>query len=259
MSETYTYTCVVYALLFLLVWTIVYALSPRARTAMVWAGIAFAPAALIAELWHLQDYWSPIYVAQLKIGLLRFGGVEDLVFGFALAGISAGVFETLTLRQGLPVLPRVSLRAFLRMAGFGLVGLSLIVAVTTFLHLRSMHAATLAITLTALLMFAFRPEVAPRALLTALAFAGFFWFFYACIMIPLYPGMIDAFWIPHGNVGIRLAGVPLEEVVWGFSASLFAGPVFRVCSTPRPASKRTPEMVETQPILESSCDAISDS
>jgi len=258
-SETYTFTCVVYALLFLLAWAIVHAMSPRARTAMFWAGIAFAPAALISELWHLQDYWSPIYVAPVTIGTWRFGGVEDYVFGFALAGISAGVFETLTLRQGLPTLPRVSLRAYLRMAGFGLVGLCLIVVITTFLHLRSMHAATVAIILTALLMFVLRPEVAPRALLTALAFAGFFWFFYAGIMIPLYPGMIDAFWMPHGNVGVRLAGVPLEEVVWGFSASLFAGPVFRVCSTPRPGSKRTPEIMGTPAVLESSGDAVSDS
>jgi hypothetical protein len=241
MMENYTYTCVVYALLFLLAWTIIYALSPRARTAMIWAGLAFAPAALVGELWHLQDYWSPIYVLELKIGTWRFGGVEDYVFGFALAGISAGIFETLTLRQGLPALPRISLRAYLRMAGLGAFGLTLIIVMTRFLPLRSMHAATVAIALTALLAFVFRPEVVPRALLTALAFAGFFWFFYAGIMIPLYPGMIDAFWMPQGNLGVRLAGVPLEEVVWGFSVALFAGPVFRVCSTMRPWRRRDAE------------------
>jgi hypothetical protein len=242
MMENYTYTCVVYALLFLLAWTIVYALSRRARTAMIWTGLAFAPAAVIGELWHLKDYWSPTYIAQLRIGAWRFGGIEDYVFGFALAGISAGVFEILTLRQGLPALPRISLPAYLRMAGFGLIGLSLMVVSTALLHLRSMHTATVAIVLTALLMFVLRPEVAPRALLTALAFAGFFWFFYAGIIIPLYPGMIGAFWMPSGNLGIRLAGVPLEEVVWGFSASLFAGPVFRVCSTTKPASAKNAEL-----------------
>ena len=180
----------------------------------------------------------------MTIGTWHFGGVEDYVFGFAFAGISAGVFEILTLRQGLPALPRVSLRALLRMAGFGLIGLTLIVVITAFLHLRSMHAATVAIILTALLMFALRPEVAPRALVTALAFAGFFWFFYAGIMIPLYPGMISAFWMPHGNIGVRLAGVPVEEVVWGFSASLFAGPVYRVCSTSRSGSKKASDLPE---------------
>ena len=97
-----------------------------------------------------------------------------------------------------------------------------------------MHAATTAIMLTAILLFALRPEVASSAILTALAFAGFFWFFYAGIMIPLFPGMIDAFWMPGGNVGIRLAGgVPLEEIVWGFCAALFSGPVLRVCLTSR--------------------------
>ena len=240
MSGPYNYTCVVYALLFLLAWTIVYVLSPRARTAMIWAGIAFAPAALISELWFLQDYWSPIYVAPLAIGTWRFGGVEDYVFGYALAGISAGVFEALTLRQGLPPVPRISLPAYLKMAGLGAIGLALIVVLAAFLHLRSIHAATVAITLTALLMFVLRPEVAPRALLTALAFAGFFWFFYVGVLMPLYPGMIDAFWMPHGNFGIRLVGVPLEEVVCGFFASLFAGPVYRVCSTTRSGSKGAP-------------------
>jgi hypothetical protein len=211
---------------------------------MIWAGIVFAPAAVIAELWHLQDYWSPIYVVQLKIGVLRFGGVEDYVFGFTIAGISAGVFEALTLRQGLPALPRISLPAYLKMVGLGAIGLTLIVAITTFLPLRSVHAVIVAIALTALLMFVLRPEVAPRALLTAFAFAGFFWFFYAGIMIPLYPDMIDAFWMPHGNLGIRLVGVPLEEIVWGFSASLFFGPVYRVCSTTRSESTRTSILAE---------------
>ena len=212
---------------------------------MIWTGIAFAPAALISELWHLQDYWSPMYVAPVTIRAWRFGGVEDLVFGFALAGISAGVFETMALRQGLPALPRLSLRAYIRMVGFGAVGLCLIVALTAFAHLRSMHAATVAIILTALLMFARRPEVAPRALLTALAFAGFFWFFYAGIMIPLYPGMIDEFWMPQGNIGIRLAGVPLEEIVWGFSAALFSGPVYRICSMPRSSERSVEKTAQT--------------
>jgi hypothetical protein len=244
MSGPYTYACVVYALLFLLAWTIVYALSPRARTAMIWSGIAFAPAALISELWFLRDYWSPMYVLELRIGTWRFGGVEDYVFGFALAGISAGVFEALTLRQGLPALPRISLPAYLKMVGLGAIGLTLIIVMTAFLPLRSVHAVTGAITLTALLMFVLRPEIAPRALLTALAFAGFFWFFYAGIMVPLYPGIIDAFWMPHGNLGIRLFGVPLEEVVCGFSCSLFAGPVYRVCSTTRSGSRRTPILAQ---------------
>ncbi|MBM3332137.1 hypothetical protein FJY68_09885 [candidate division WOR-3 bacterium] len=241
----YTYACVVYALLFLVAWAIVFALARRARAAMVWTGVVFAPAALISELWHLQDYWLPNYVVPVRIGTWHFGGVEDLVFGFALAGISAGVFETLAMRQGLPSLPRMTWRAYLRMTGLGLVGLVLIAVTTTLVQLRSMHAATVSITLTAGLVLAFRPDLAPRALLTALAFAGFFWFFYAGVMLPLYPGMIDAFWMPHGNVGIRLAGVPLEEVVWGFSAALFSGPVLRACATPMAAGQGAPGMAST--------------
>jgi hypothetical protein len=52
--------------------------------------------------------------------------------------------------------------------------------------------------------------------------------------------MIDAFWMPEGNLGVRLAGVPLEEVVWGFAAALFSGPVFRACSTPSASVESTP-------------------
>jgi len=147
-------------------------LSRRARAAMVWTGVVFAPAALISELWHLQDYWYPTYVAPLRVGTWQFGGVEDLVFGFSLAGISAGVFEALALRQGLPPLPRLTPRTYARMTGLGLVGLVLVVTTTTLVQLRSMHGATISILLTAGLVFAFRPGLASRALVTALAFAA---------------------------------------------------------------------------------------
>ena len=70
------------------------------------------------------------------------GGIEDCVFGLALAGISAGAFETLTLKQGLPALPPVSLRAYLRMTDLDACGPALIFVMTTALDLKSKHKDT---------------------------------------------------------------------------------------------------------------------
>jgi len=65
----------------------------------------------------------------------------------------------------------------------------------------------------------------------AVVFGVLFWLFYVSFFIPIFPGVIHALWNLEATLSIMLAGVPVEEVLWAFTAALFTGPVFRVCSS----------------------------
>lgn len=70
------------------------------------------------------------------------------------------------------------------------------------------------------------PAVLPAALIAGVLF----WLFYLALMLPLFPGWIEARW-NLANTLVIIAGVPVEEMLWAFTTMLFAGPVYRFCST----------------------------
>lgn len=80
-------------LFWLILWFTLFLLWPGQRRALLAAGLLFAPLGVILAYWSLDDYWHPDYVLAFVLASRRFGGGEDLVLGFALGGLSAGVFE----------------------------------------------------------------------------------------------------------------------------------------------------------------------
>jgi len=174
------------------------------------------------------DYWHPIYLINISIRGWRFG-FEDYLTAFAVTGISAGLFESLALRKGFAPLSRVSVRTVLRMIGWGIVGLFLLAFLASGLHLKSIHALLLSGMITSLLMLCRRWEIFPLILPIAGFFGLLYWLFYV-VSIPIFPGVIEAWWNLEATWDIMLVGVPIEEVLWAFTTALFAGPVFRVCS-----------------------------
>ena len=96
--------------------------------------------------------------------------------------------------------------------------------------LTPIHALLLAVTLPSALMLYGRWEIL-KLIIPIAAICGFlFWLFYVFLFIPLFPGSIQALWNLDGTFGIMLASVPIEEMLWAFIATLFAGPIYRICS-----------------------------
>lgn len=119
---------------------------------------------------------------------------------------------------------------------WGVVGLSLMILFASGIDMKSVHAMLLAVTLTSLLMLFGRWEIFPLIIPTAVILSFLVWLLYVVFFIPIYPGVIQALWNLEATWGIMLVGVPIEEVLWGFTTGLFAGSAFRVCST-RPSGK----------------------
>lgn len=226
----FTYAYAVMTLTFIVIWTALFVLLPRSRPAIFWTSLIFAPAGPISEFWFIPEYWHPIYLIDIAVGGWHFG-VEDFLGTFALAGILAGIFESLALRRGFAELPRVSFGTLLRMIGWGVVGFFLMAFLASGLEMNSSYAILLTVMVTSLLMLLRRWKILPLVMPIAVIFGLLFWLFYVVFFLPIFPGVIQAFWNLENTWGIMLVGVPIEELLWASTAALFAGPVFRVCST----------------------------
>lgn len=226
----FAYAYAVITLAFIVIWTALLVLLPRSRPAIFWTSLIFAPAGPVGEYWLIPDYWHPIYLIDIAVGSWHFG-FEDYLITFAVAGISAGIFESLALRRGFAELPRTSFGTLLRMFGWGVVGFFLMLLLVSGVGLNSIHAILLIVMIASLLMFFGRWKILSLIVPISVIFGLFVWLFYVVFFLPIFPGVIQALWNLENTWGIMLAGVPMEELLWAFTAALFAGPVFRVSST----------------------------
>ncbi|MFQ5895989.1 MAG: lycopene cyclase domain-containing protein [Nitrospinota bacterium] len=223
------YAYLIGSLSFVAAWGLLYLRATGARRAMLWTSLLLAPAGPISQYWHLQDYWGPAHLVRVELGAWRFGA-EDYLFTFGFAGLASGLFEVQAQARGLPPPGPFSRWVVCRMVGFGTLGLALMALGASGFQWNSLYAGVLAIFLPAILMVGNRRELWWLSLATAAEVAALFWLFYWALFIPLFPGVIEAWWRSEGVSGLRVMGVPLEEPLWAFFGGLFAGPAFRCCA-----------------------------
>jgi hypothetical protein len=210
-------------LILLLFFGLLYFFRPEGRKAMRWTAAGMAPAGPLSEYWH-RDYWQPLYLLEWRFGPWRFG-VEDLLFSFAFAGLSAGVFAWVKRRErqgGALFWPLMAGRMALRVAlvlillGLGVEGA----------RWNSIYASMASFLLLSLLVLLRRPDLLLPALATGGIAALGMWAFYAALFTQVFPGIFSEWWRLEKVSGISLLGVPLEEPAWAFFGGLFCGLLF---------------------------------
>jgi hypothetical protein len=225
----YDYAYFAASLIFLTFWLFCFILLKTERKAMLWTSAIFASAGPISEFWHLQDYWHPVYLVDIRIGDWLFG-VEDFITTFSLAGMAAGVFEWAAKRKEWPALPAMSMKAFLKMHGWGLLGLVTMAFCFSVLSICSIHAILLTLLLCSTTMLFGKWQIVKLVLPLSLMYGILYWLFLVFIFMKLYPGVIPALWKLQTTWDLMLAGVPVEELLWGMTIMLFGGPVIRMNS-----------------------------
>lgn len=170
----------------------------------------------ISEHFYLQDYWQPEYWFPAS------WRVEDFLAGFFLGGISAVGYEVIWRKK---YQCACQLRTTWVLPLVAILGLGLLVWLFHGLGLNSIYASMIAFVAAAGFMLLFRPELVKPALGSGLVLAGVMFIFYL-VYQQLYPGIIEQWWRLEALSGIRLWGVPMEELLWGFSWGLIGGSLY---------------------------------
>jgi hypothetical protein len=209
-------------------WAIFYTVARRTRKVVLSTSLAFCWVGPVLEYWHHKDYWNPEYVVRIAVGDWVFG-IEDFLFSFAFAGLCAGVFDLIARRlghdeekghhpSGLFVLALVGL-------GYAVV-VGVLAEVFDFHSYYAVVATSLLATSVVLLR---RPRWIPAAILAAFALGLSVWLSYWGFYLKVFPGIIEKWWNHDFLVGVFVAGVPVEEVIWAVACGLSVGPVVKYC------------------------------
>lgn len=198
----------------LIIWTLIFMFRKEQRKEMLIASALGGIAGPLQELWYTKDYWHPDYIG-------NWPWIEDIIFGFAIVGIAAVIYETIfasRIREQNTEAshPFIAPLMFLTIA----FGMGLFTPI-----MNSIYAAISMFILVWLICVFLR-----RDLLIASLGAGLFLVIFAFIgyqaVIFQFPGIIQAWWELENISGILILGIPFEEYLWFFTAGLALGPLW---------------------------------
>lgn len=190
---------------------------PQLRKKMIRAGLFGGLMAPPAEYWYFSDYWRPPGLFGYKIVF-----IEDFLFGFAVTGLSAIVYEVLFNAQ-YEKTARNYKKLFLGMFAFGI---GLMMLFNTVLGFNSMITSCICFVFFTVFVLVLRPDLLMQSVLSA--------FLMLIVILIVYVPLFDIFnttywqkyWLLYGTNpwGIILFGnIPLTELMWYFFWGGFAG------------------------------------
>ena len=208
------------ALLFALPGVLIYSVRPDLRTVIARVVLFSLPFAFTEFLFY-PDYWEPVFLFDLgrRIGF----GIEDFLFVAGLAAFSATAYAACCNRAYAPcgstTARACAVRALLLFSCAGALLACMLAG-----GIAVIYAACLAMLGAGVTAAIFRRDLVMPAL--AGAFIATALYFVLCRIVDLViPGMFQTVWHTEKFLGVFAAGVPVEELLYGWAAG-FAATVF---------------------------------
>ncbi len=215
------------SLLGALLWLAIFLRRRDLRRRMLWVSLLLLPMAPLGESFFLLDYWNPPLILPIWYGGYEYGGLADFLFAFALGGIATAAYPALTRRAA-----RAGARSRKRWLALAFVVLTVgsVYLLTQLGPVNSIFSSMLGFALTALLVWAVRPDLVRASLVSGLASALTLVSVEAVCSL-FAPLFISRYWLLyHSAFGILIAGrVPLTEALWSFAFGAAVGPLYDAC------------------------------
>ncbi len=204
--QNYHYSYLVGVLIFGAAWVACYVLGTKYRAEIRWGTLISAPMALTSLLF-VPQYWTPpsLFDLDQKIRV----GIEDVLWAAAVGGIASVVAEIL-LKEKLSIIRKAARRR--HFAPF-------VVLIVVFLALEFWHPGKtiyntiIAFAMGAVVIAFLRSDLIPTMLVGALSFTALYFALFL-IFLFLYPGFFQRYYNIRNLLGIYIAGVPIEELLF---------------------------------------------
>lgn len=202
----------------LLVWLALFLHRKDLRREMLTMSLIVAPMGPLSELFYLRDYWHPVLVLGYPIG------IEDILFAFAIGGIAAVAYEELWRRH--PVRARRISRP--RSWSLGAIAFAVVwmYVGSSVLGFNSIYTSISVFLILGVSILYYRRDLLQDALVSGLLVAVLLFVCELIFFVWLFPGTIERWWDLSRISGVLVFGVPLEEILWGFSWGFVAGPAY---------------------------------
>ncbi len=198
--QNYHYSYLVGVLIFGAAWVACYVLGTKYRAEIRWGTLISAPMALTSLLF-VPQYWTPpsLFDLDQKIRV----GIEDVLWAAAVGGIASVVAEIL-LKEKLSIIRKAARRR--HFAPF--------VVLLEFWHPgKTIYNTIIAFAMGAVVIAFLRSDLIPTMLVGALSFTALYFALFL-IFLFLYPGFFQRYYNIRNLLGIYIAGVPIEELLF---------------------------------------------
>ena len=213
----YHYVWLLWSLAFLLPWAAIYLVNARHRK-VIWRTSLVTALFGFTEPIFVPSYWNPPSLFELA-QRTRFD-LESLIFSFAIGGIGCAIYETLTKRDLVPVGTAEKRRARHRLHRWVLLAPIFLFVPLYFSPWNAIYPSLICLLIGAIASVICRPDLLRKTLLGGLLFSGV----YAVFMLGLLwsaPGYIEQVWNLRALSGILIAGIPLEEILFGIAFGMY--------------------------------------
>lgn len=217
MTPGYQYVWLLWSSAFLVPWALLYFLWPALRGHMLRVSAATSLLG-VTEPIFVPEYWNPPSLFDLA---QRTGfDIESFVFCLAIGGIAAVLYSALARRQPAAVAAAERSSARHRLHALALMTPYLAFPLLYALSWNPIYPGIVALAIGAASTVACRPELGRKTLLGGLLFLAL----YAAFMVLLVvftPGYIERVWNLGDLSGVLIAGIPLEELAFGFAFGMY--------------------------------------
>jgi hypothetical protein len=221
-DPSFRYVWFIWASAFLLPWMVLFVAWPALRRPMLWVSALTALFGLTEPLF-VPAYWNPPSLFDLahRTGF----DIESLIFCFAIGGLAAAAYRVLApaLEHTLEPQARNSHRH--RWHRAALASPVFVFGVLLMLPWNPIYPAIAALFVAALASCLCRPDLRRNTLVGGLLFLAL----YAAFLLglkSLWPGYIQAVWNLGDLIAWRPAGLPLEELFFGFGFGMYWSSVY---------------------------------
>ncbi len=215
------YAYLLLGLFSLVIWFFLYKnANKQAKKELIIAGVLSIVIGILFQIFFWRtDWWVPFNITNTIIGF------EDIVYGFATGGILATTSQILFKKYiTIQLHKKTNVKLFL-LLGF----LSILITTILFylFHIHSFYATIVSYIIPSIIIFLLRKDIFLISLSNS-----FIWFFSSAILYfvvnLIQPGFIQDIWLLENLSGIYLFSVPIEDLVWYFSASLFITSLYQI-------------------------------
>lgn len=178
----------------------------------------------LSEVIYFRDYWVPQSVFPIYIGKFPFM-IEDLLFGFAIAGIGAVIYEVIFKKR----LSQFSIHTKYTIKSLSIVIIFVIILFSLLAFgINSIYASAVALFIATIPIIFVRHDLFLNAIgsgIGVMIIMFLCYIFLAHILVGNTEELLKRSWLIYGtNLDIRFANIPLTEMAWGFTWGFLAGP-----------------------------------
>jgi hypothetical protein len=206
MLPSYHYAYLVGTIIFWIAWVVCFAIGKKYGSEMRWGTMIACPTALTSFLF-VPQYWTPDSLFNLDQRIRV--GIEDFLWAAAVGGIAAIAGE-ICLRDKLAALRKS--RHVRHYWPFLLV--AVLLTILEFLHPhKTMENVIISGAVGAFVLAWLRRDLIPLMLTSTASFTALYFLLFCCVLF-LYPQFVQRFYNLPNLLGIYVAGIPIEELMF---------------------------------------------